>query len=317
MWYNKQLGDGLMKKIILLLIIILFMACNGIAFAAGNMPEFQPKAITVSGSIFDSQGNLFKESVTILIRAKVLQAISYDSTGQEVAEEDISEYKINTNSGTFNYSVPSAHEVEVFAQKEGYHDDGISLSNVTFPIESKEFSGIQFYMIPKGKPVDLEYTHDAFIDLEGGKEMGWSFKRRWCFPADNYDVQILLERVNDYKVRVSMKEGGGFIKFDGYKRYKDRDKMVAAFDWMTKAPEMGYEQSFEIWDQQSGYYYFRTPDGKYGKLVVHSWRPKDLNFSYYLNPTGSRSLELKDKIEESPQNPKSKAWRDEWKRKNR
>jgi hypothetical protein len=80
--------------------------------------------------------------------------------------------------------------------------------------------------------------------------------------------------------------------------------MVAAFDWMTEAPEMGYEQSFEIWDQQAGYYYFRTPDGKYGKLVVHSWRPKDLNFSYYLNPVGGRSLELKDKINGSPKNPK-------------
>jgi hypothetical protein len=84
---------------------------------------------------------------------------------------------------------------------------------------------------------------------------------------------------------------------------------------MTEAPEMGYEQKIiitpalrDIARNQGLYYYFRTPDGKYGKMKIHGFGKGMVNFSYYLNPTGSRSLELKESISKYPQNPKALGW---------
>jgi hypothetical protein len=168
------------------------------------------------------------------------------------------------------------------------------------------------YLIKKENPTDLEWTDYAYILPIDDKIAGWSFKRRWYYPADNYDVLMKCYTEDKKNAVLEMKDGGGFIEFKGYPYFEGNlEDMMKSFELMTEAPEMGYKQNITITPElrdiarnQGLYYYFRTPDGKYGKMKIHGFGKGMCNFSYYLNPTGGRSLELKEEINRSPKNPK-------------
>jgi hypothetical protein len=84
---------------------------------------------------------------------------------------------------------------------------------------------------------------------------------------------------------------------------------------MPEAPESGYSSTIS-WDdyreqQNYGnvYCYFKTPDGKYGKMRIN-----EDSFDYYLQPNGSRDLEAGEVEKLGPVYPGYQEWLNEWAR---
>jgi hypothetical protein len=249
--------------------------------------------IDISGKILDFDGNLFKEDVTL------------------IADVNFLNYEKKVTNGKFEWKdLPDSTGFEIIAKKDGYYEDrnGLSIydSNINGELKADD---ILLYMIPKGDPVDLEWTNFANIVPLDGEVVGWSFKRRWYYPADQYDVLMKCYTDNKDELTLEMKEGGGFIPAEKYAyRESELDNSWSSFKRMIKAPEIGYVQKITLNKRLpkfgGKYYYFRTPDGKYGKMKIEGFYDGECEFSYYLNPTGSRNLELKDKINKHPKNPK-------------
>jgi hypothetical protein len=79
---------------------------------------------------------------------------------------------------------------------------------------------------------------------------------------------------------------------------------------MTEAPEDGYVQTIcpaEKEDKEKGdiYYYFKNTDGKYGKICFRGY------IDYFINPDGSRNLEVGEVVDKGPRNPIEAEWLDE------
>jgi hypothetical protein len=258
--------------------------------------EAYKRPVEIAGKILDIHGNLFKEQVVLTVESNHV----------------IYEEKINT--GKFSLmNLPESPGFGLIARKDGFYSDSTSMTNFSGELKDKiGATDIILYMIPKGQPVNLEWTDFAYILPIDNEITGWSFKRRWYYPADQYDVLMKCYTENEKNAVLEMQEGGGFIKFEGYPRFGSKpDEKMKSFELMIEAPEMGYEQKIiitpelrDIARNQGLYYYFRTPDGKYGKMKIHGFGKGMVNFSYYLNPTGGRSLELKEEINRSPKNPK-------------
>ena len=316
-----------MRKLIILssmFIMMLFLTSLSYADELIDMTIWNAP-VKIAGKILDEQGNLFTDEVSLTVEVTFYKDI--DSIEEEAKQ--IKSYTKKITGGHFSWNdLPDASEVKVYVSKEGYYSDGVELwaSPILRPSIPRdiEATDIIFHLIPKGDPVDLEWTEDAKIEYypEEQEPYGWSFKRRWQFPADNYDVLMVLRVNEDGDLELSMKEGGGFIPAKRYKHFESQpdEKAFTKFEWMPYAPELGYEQTIT----PGGYFYFRTPDGKYGKMRFKAYniytdstgkKKVYTRFTYYLNPTGGRSLELKERIIKSPVNPKYRKWIEKQKRK--
>jgi hypothetical protein len=281
-----------MSKRIVFLIVLLFLSSTCSAF------QF-PREIEIGGSILDRDGNLFTDEVVLEVE---LETVTYpDVVKSNLLKEITSETKIlekKVYGGIFSWELPDATFCKsVKASKEGYHDDYIYnfSPNKDDKIIAKD---LILHIIKKGTPVKLEYTNGAEIPeitdkKASGKQCGWSFSKRWYYPVDgDVSVDIVLS-VNENNQRTyTMKEPGGFIYCPGLPTYGSRpNELYNRFEWMTEAPEDGYVQTIcpaEKEDKEKGdiYYYFKTPDGKYGKIAFRGY------IDYYINPDGSRNLEV-------------------------
>jgi len=292
-----------MNKINLFILILLLS--TAISFAADITPQEYYSPVDISGKILDQSGNLFTD--------KVMLKIDVDTTYYNKEEESgfsIKNYKYQQEviGGYFNWK-GKALTIEVSAEKEGFH------STLVRPLYSKKIdmitsNDIFIYMIPKGKPSTLEYTKDAYIpDKEekasNGKECGWSLKKRWYFPVgEGEQVDIIWGITQEGKSAYIIEEPGGFVLFPGYPQFESQpDNIVNSFDYMPEAPESGYVQTFKPSEHKATengfiYCYFRTPGGKCGKMRFHG-----VEFDYYLQPDGSRDLELGEQVDKYPINP--------------
>jgi len=189
--------------------------------------------------------------------------------------------------------------------------------------ESIKRNDILVYLIPVGIPSKLQYTGGAEIPSKkrkesGGKQCGWSFSKRWYYPVDgNEPVDIIRGANENKKLTYTMKEPGGFIYFNGYPIFENStedDYPYADFDLMTEAPETGYVSTFIPAEHKptfrggSYFCYFKTPDGKYGKICFSG------KFDYYINPNGSRNLEAGEVEEWDPIYPGYREWEEQWSR---
>ncbi len=296
------------------LILTILLCCAFIEFNVFAEEYSYPAEI--SGKILDKDEKPFLENVTVVITANILTD-STDYTGDSYKHI---EYKQNVTGGIFSWK-GQAYNITIQAEKDGYHSD---LFYIFLPpgIRGNEIKSndILIYMVPKGTPSKLEYTEGAEIPSKkksGGKQCGWSFNKRWYFPVDEEEtVWMTRSRNEDGKVVYTMKEPGGFVYFPGYPHFESKpNEHWANFDLMPEAPESGYVQSIspsDYKDQQqrqtySGiYYYFKTPDGKYGKIVFDDGG----YFDYYLQPDGSRNLEAGEVIRKGPRNPIEAEWLD-------
>ena len=216
------------------------------------------RPIEIEGKILDENDNLFTDEATL------------------IGKVHYKEYIKKVKGGKFIwYDLPEGEGVTLKVSKEGYYGDAITISSVDIPKTAEKIivKDIILHLIEKGDPVDLEWTENAKIEYypEEQEPYGWSFKRRWYFPADNYDVLMVLRVNEDGDLELSMKEGGGFILAKGYIHFEDRphqfievktaedykkaleverhggvDIPFTKFEWMPYAPELGYEQTI-IW----------------------------------------------------------------------
>ncbi|MDD5009648.1 MAG: hypothetical protein PHC68_14765 [Syntrophorhabdaceae bacterium] len=292
-----------MFRRILSLIVLLFLSstCSAVQF---------PREIEIGGSILDRDGNLFTDEVVIEVE---LETVTYpDVVISNLLKEITSETKIlekRIYGGTFTWKLPAATFCKIIkVSKEGYYDDyRYNFSpNKDDKIIVKD---LILHLIKKGTPTKLEYTNGAEIPeitdkKSSGKQCGWSFSKRWYFPVDgDVPVDIVLSVNENNKRTYTMKEPGGFIYCPGLPTYGSRpDELYNRFEWMTEAPEDGYVQTIcpaEKTDkeQEDIYYYFKTPDGKYGKIAFRGY------IDYYINPDGSRNLEVEKFWYRSPLNP--------------
>jgi hypothetical protein len=192
-----------------------------------------------------------------------------------------------------------------------------------FPVEiMTEISAkdIVLNLIQKGIPSKLEFTKDAYIpgikdEKSGGKQCGWSFSKRWYFPVDG-DVPLdIVISINENNQRTyTMKEPGGFVYCPGLPAFESRpNELYNCFEWMPEAPEDGYVRAIcpaekAVNEKGDIYYYFKTTDGKYGKIAFRGY------FDYYINPDGSRNLEAGEVEEWDPIYPGYREWGEQWSR---
>ncbi len=217
-----------------------------------------------------------------------------------------------------------ATSVSVLAQKDGYYSTEVDVPFSGGPdIVNEKYVFIPFrltakdiliYLIPKGVPSTLEYTEGGVIprikDKEsGGKQCGWSFLKRWYFPVDGKEPVDIVRGVNENgKSTYTIKEPGGFIYFEGYPKFENStERNYADFDLMPEAPETGYVSTFvpaehKPDDRDQKFCYFKTANGKYGKMQFSG------GLDYYLQPDGSRNLEVGEKIDKDPLNPVEAEW---------
>jgi hypothetical protein len=286
-------------KAAILLITLLFSIAS-VGFTAQEY--FYP--VNISGKIFNKDGSLFKEKVTL----EILATTAFYNPEEEGAFSDVYKtYEQEASGGYFNWN-GQALDVSIQVKCEGYHSTSVLMvKNKGEALINRE--GVLIYLIPEGNKSSLQYTEGAYIpgkkDKESsGRQCGWSFTKRWYYPVDG-DISVDITRgANENKKRVyTMKEPGGFVYFEGYPKFENStERNYAGFDLMPEAPETGYVSTFapaeHMRDDRDRYFcYFKTPDGKYGKICFEG------DFSYYINPDGSRNLEAGEVEEWDPINP--------------
>ena len=296
------------KTILFTVILSLSSTCSAVQF---------PREIEIGGSILDRDGNLFTDEVVLEVE---LETVTYpDVVVSNLLKEITSETKIlekRVYGGTFSWKLPDATFCKsVKASKEGYHYDyRYNFSpNKDDKIIAKD---LIFHLVKKGIPTKLEYTGGAEIPeisdkRSSGKQCGWSFSKRWYFPVDGDVTVDIVTNVNENNQQTyTMKEPGGFVYCPGLPAFESRpNELYNRFEWMPEAPEDGYVQTIcpaEKEDKEKGdfYYYFKTPDGKYGKMCFRGY------IDYYINPDGSRNLEAGEIIDKGPRNPIEAEWLD-------
>jgi len=303
-----------MKKALYVIFALCVLCPCLFVLAEDNKENTVP--VDISGKIVDKDGNVFYGDVTLKIVADIYYT---DMTTMYGVGERQEYHELKTSNGIFSWK-GKASNVLVSAQKDGYHDNVVRLSKSSkiikeeddFPVEiMTEISAkdIVLNLIQKGIPVKLEFTKDAYIpgikdEESSGKQCGWSFSKRWYFPVDG-DVPLdIVISINENNQRTyTMKEPGGFVYCPGLPAFESRpNELYNRFEWMPEAPEDGYVQTIcpaEREDKEKGdiYYYFKTPDGKYGKICFSGY------IDYYINPDGSRNLEVDKYLFRPPLNP--------------
>ena len=297
------------KSVVLILFSIVLI--TPISLADEIFSEKYLFPIDISGKILDQDGKPFTDKVILHLRTETVTK-EQEEMGDYSGIEKI--YEQEVSGGHFNWK-GRATSVDVKVIKEGYYSTLASpdMTEVGDSFEIKA-DGILIYLVQKGTPSTLEYTEGASVpgkknEKSEGKQCGWSFKKRWYFPVDGEEpVDIIRGVSEDKKITYTIKEPGGFIYFSGYPEFESQlNKPWADFDWMPQAPESGYIQTVspdDHKDQQqyqyagSIYYYFRTSDGRFGKIVF-----QDSSFDYYLQPDGSRNLEAGEVVEVGPTRP--------------
>lgn len=290
--------------------IVMLYLCN-ICNAAQFLNE-----IEIAGKIVDQDGNLIMDEVTLTVELKIVTypdvlvpKISFPE--QIITDTETLEKKVR--GGIFSWKLPDANTCAIRASKEDYHDDYIR--NIPSADDKIIVKDLILHLVKKGTPSKLEYVEGAIIPSKknkksGGKDCGWSFKKLWYFPVDEEETIWMTKTIDEEGRAVyTMKEPGGFVYFAGFpQRESAPDKLYAWLEWMPQAPEDGYVQSV-CPESTSGYcYYFKTPDGKYGKIAFE-W-----DFDYYLQPDGSRNLEAGEVKTVGPVRPGYKEWIDKWSR---
>ena len=336
------------KKTVTCLIMLLMIVCNSgycrpIKFIHG---------VDISGKILDENGNLFTDSVEVVINASTTY-LDYSKSESQMQSIENKEYKILAQGGAFSWKGEGS-SLNIEAVKEGYHSTRVDIfkptppkelsdeellaqaqvitSETEMPIEKYEEmirsqiikrNDILIYLIPAGISSKLQYTGGAEIPSKknkksNGDDCGWSFLKRWYYPVDG-DVPVdIIRGVNENKKLIyTMNEPGGFIYFNGYPIFENNledDYPYADFDLMPEAPETGYVSTFIPAEHKptfrggSYFCYFKTPDGKYGKICFRG------KFDYYINPDGSRNLEAGEVEEWDPIYPGYREWEEQWSR---
>lgn len=286
-------------KAAILSITLLF----GIASVGFTAQEYS-YPVNISGKILDKDGSLFRGKVTL----EILATTGIYNPEVEGALEDVYKtYEQEVSGGYFNWS-GQALDVSMHAKCEGYHSTYVLIvKNKGEALIKRE--GVLIYLIPEGNKSSLQYTEGAEIPGEndkesGGKQCGWYFTKRWYYPVDgDVYVDITLGANENKKLVYTMKDPGGFIYFEGYPKFENStERNYANFDLMPEAPETGYISTFvpaehNADDRDRYFCYFKTPDGKYGKICFHGY------IDYYLQPDGSRNLEAGDIVKKYPVNP--------------
>ena len=276
-------------------------------------PKNYSSDIEISGKILREDGSPFLEEAKIYIKTETLENWDFNQGGPPVAKDKEEIFETKSQNGTFSWK-GHASTVIVGAEANNFHST-TDEAGCTDPSKVAKRDDMVIYLIPKGIPSKLEYTEGAEINNKNNKKSyGWSFVKRWYYPADEEGTAwITLSFDENGKPIYTMKEPGGFIYFSGRPNSDTTARAYwAGFDFMPEAPEAGYLPVFALKDyrmpqtEEAVYCYFKTPDGKYGKIKFDY----GTRFSYYLQPDGSRNLEVGEVIRKGKRNPVEAEWLD-------
>ena len=268
--------------------------------------------VEISGKILDKEGKPFYGDVILeVLSREVLFGTGFPAGFVNNEKKD----EILCSGGVFNWNGKS-DRVGMRAVKNGYHSSIVYVGKTIGETILKR-EGILIYLVPEGQKSKLLYTGGAYIpgikdEKSSGKQCGWSFSKRWYYPVDgDVPVDIIRGTSEDNNRVYTMKEPGGFIYFGGYPKIENsNENYYADFGLMTEAPESGYISTFVPAEHKPNdgdryYCYFKTPEGKYGKLCYKG------DFDYYINPDGSRNLEAGEIVDKGPRNPIEAEWLDD------
>ena len=296
---------------------ILSISLIALLSEGGYCSERKLLSVDIAGKILDKDGKEISEDVTLIINISKHKDDASNMYGFVEIKETL---ELKSQGSRFSWK-GEANSVSVSAKKEGYYSTIVNVPLLGGPdVVNEKYVFTPFklsakdmliYLIQKGTGSTLEYTSSAQIpyDETGKIKYGWSFDRRWYFPSTEEDIDIIFTVDENDRNIYTMKEPGGFIYFPGYPEFESQqNRPWADFDFMPQAPESGYIQSispedYKIQQESQGvYYYFKTPTGKYGKIKFPGYGGY---FDYYLQPDGSRNLEVEKFWYKPPLNPKA------------
>ncbi len=291
------------------MVLLLLYGLNN--YASEDVVETSAIPVEISGKILDKEGKPFYGDVILeVLSREVLFSAGFPAGFVNNEKTD----KILCSGGVFRWNGKS-DRVGMRAVKDGYHSSIVYVGRVIGETTLKK-EGILIYLVPEGQKSKLSYTGSAYIpgikeEKSGGKQCGWSFSKRWYYPVDGDVTVDIIRGSNENNNRVyTIREPGGFIYYEGYPKFESNaERNYADFKLMTEAPETGYVSTFvpaeHMPDDREQYYcYFKTPDGKYGKICFRG------DFDYYINPDGSRNLEAGEVVDKGPRNPIEAEWLD-------
>jgi hypothetical protein len=299
--------NAMLKKLVLCVTlsvsIVLISNCAG---TAAIRKFIYP--IEVSGKILDKDGRPFTEQVELKISVSI-DSMDYSKPPERAQSYENNTYTIPVQGGTFTWKGEGT-SLSIEAIKEGYNSTLVDAFEWGAGADRAiKYNDILIYLIPKGISSSLQFTRGAEVNEEGDKPYGWSFTKRWYFPVEKEEsIGMIQSFTEGGEVVYTMKEPGGFVLFPGFTQFESKsDRHEADFKLMPEAPEEGYVQSItpafdnrdKVKTHRGIYYYFKTPDGKYGKICFEG------RFDYYLQPDGSRNLEIEKIWYKPPLNPKA------------
>jgi len=298
---DQEKKDKEMRNIVITLVLFIVLIGSCYSQSIYELP------VNITGKVMNADGLIVKAPVTVVFRTQHGVLDKWEQMPWLIPESK--EERVEITDGVFKWSGVTESAVTVWAEKDGYYTTEVMISGHFNDKHQIEVNDLLIYLIPKGTTSSLMHTKDAYIpdideEKSGGKQCGWSFKMMWYYPVDEKDVDIILGVNEKDQYFYRMKSPGGFRPFGGFKEYESANEPVTCkIEYLTEAPEGGYVQDYIIDDQVGNirgeyYCYFKTPDGKYGKMRFTGGM-----FDYYIQPDGSRNLEAGKLIDMYPINP--------------
>jgi len=249
--------------------------------------------VEISVKILDANGNPFAEEAELALYMTLKDP-------KDGSDEKPIRY-LAVKGGCIQYALPgSVYGFAIEARKKGFQSTRLEVKiDRTDADPDEKIEGLSLYLIDDKHPVSkLESIDNGFaiipIDKSGGVSYGWSFSKKWYFPSAQEEADMARAVDSAGTDEYTMKGSGGFIPFENYPVLSDRPHItVANIDLMAKAPQTGYISTIVPEKDKSRYsinsppcYYFRTPDGRYGKIEFGS----NGRFRYRIQPDGSTNL---------------------------
>jgi hypothetical protein len=256
-------------------------------------------------SILDPDKNLVKEDCVLEVM-QILGICKRDEYGNPVSETKT--IKHNVTNGRIYLELNPSIDMLFSIEKDGFYQDAYLYLKEDIGCLYGAKGNIYLYLFPERKTVDMTFYDYSNICTDlSNSIINFSYSSQSQEePRNTDDIYIDIREVAKdqnsnvklhslYEADLNMNGDGGFIPCEAYERMPGI-LYFNCYDFMSEAPSEGYVK--KINPQPNRLYYFKTADGRYGKMKILSFLLEpgidnvtaNLAFSYYINDNGERDL---------------------------
>ncbi|MCK5655835.1 MAG: hypothetical protein KAI03_06065 [Candidatus Aureabacteria bacterium] len=279
--------------IISLMLLSVPLVSNALDWTDIKIPRYP---VALEGVIQDVEGNPV-DNVTLHIWTE------YPT--KPFTEEVEERYYRRVVNGLFYIQLPASYNMRIAAEKEGYRGS----SGYHFKAEELSAKDVVIRLLPYVRESRLKKGSGRVEITKTGESFMYSFKRgrkvslKW--KPDPYDIYVYLDvagepasfgDIGTYSVALV---GVEVEFFEGTLLPPLKYAGQSYLGGLLQAPEDGYVSRIEIdnpRDLEKKCFYFKTREGKYGKLRIEYVDASDcllVTFKYYFQSDGTRDLATK------------------------